>query len=1383
MIFGLAFDPANPEVIYVGDHKSVDGGQTWHRMTGICPGVISLSMTPQNPSVILAGVHDAVCRTEDSGKTWLRVLDLQITEDAFDPATAVAFDPQNPSIAYAGTASGRLFKSTDGGLSWFELPSITKRVIGEIIVHPTDSNKLFLATGNWYLTSLTGGQQIGVSYDGVLISRDGGMTWERPSNELTDQAINGLVLARANPNVLYAAATRWFADRPPENGIYKSTDGGQSWSLVLKLGATMSAALAVDPTNENIVYTILAGSAWKTTDGGQTWRRFSWPNIEHVYYTHEMEVLPSNPNVLYTVTYLRGFMKSTDAGEHWTWSSVGIPYAIISSLFVHPQDRNFVIAGSYGGGLNLSKDGGIHWERGYINTTVHHIYTIAVDPQNPNILYAGVSGGRLPTGLAMQTAEVDSGVYKSVNGGKTWRKISEGLVGDQERIPEGGALQVYFIAVDPVDTNILYAGTTVNGIFKSEDGGESWRPINEGIPQQFRYVWAETPGIQERCERGELGEDLLFVDCYRYATWNTMSIAINPHDHHEVWYTTLAGVFRSRDGGEHWELVSEVFRGIHAHFMAFDPEDPNVIYVGTHKSGVTEEGHEIDSQHGLFISRDGGRTWSQVGPDGPGEGYSIRAIAVDRSDPRNVYVGTATGELFISHDKGRSWTRAIIVDEEGKPAAHFGKIDYLALGPEGKVIYSGTNGQGVFRGITHYIPGSPPDISVTGFHLPAEVEVGKEFTVEATVDNLGDQDGSYRVTLYIDGEQIDSRRVMVPGRGVRLVSFRARISKAGIHQVAVNDLPPKSISVRETAIGPDLAATALQVGPPPPYQGGPIKVTLLVENKGNQDYIGHFDIRFQVDHQDIGTITAPKTAQPLLRAGEAIEIPFYWLEAALALGSHQMSVTIDPENSISELNETNNTAEINFTISERRRIFLDDFETGLDRWRVQGDWRIKREDGNAFVIGKDLAFLEARNFQAKDFAIELDFKLKRGGFGVLFRGGPQGSYEFGLHEEWPYYFTLWRHPGELLADQGIIIPNPNAWHHLTIIAFEDIIRVYVDHDVWLDIRHEHPLLEAGGLTLIVHEGETWFDNFQVIALGRPTSSVSGALDLAVTQLVIVPEDPVPEDTVQFITTITNQGSVEIAQPIIVEFRLDGKLIATMPILSAGEVLLPGGRSQIQAYWQAVEGDHQVEVMVDPAAELGENNRENNKRKLSFTVAERTILFEDDFESGGMDWEEIKDPLNCWKIIEERGNHFLRGVNDGQCDPPLSKLAPSWSDFAFQARFRLVQGSFHIFSRLSIEQGRWADSYVLSIEPLQVVLLKRRSDQEPLTELLTFPWQGDDLWHTFRILTVGSHIQVFIDGISVIDYTDLEPILSGGIAFLLISGTVDVDDVRVLEIRP
>jgi hypothetical protein len=262
-----------------------------------------------------------------------------------------------------------------------------------------------------------------------------------------------------------------------------------------------------------------------------------------------------------------------------------------------------------------------------------------------------------------------------------------------------------------------------------------------------------------------------------------------------------------------------------------------------------------------------------------------------------------------------------------------------------------------------------------------------------------------------------------------------------------------------------------------------MKITALVENRGSQDYIGLFNVSFQMDGLELGTITAPRAAQPLLRAGETAGVPFHWF--ATTIGPHQLSAVVDPDDHVRETDENNNIASITLIVSEKRLVFTDDFGGRLDRWDTEGDWEIGQENGNLFLIGRSGAAFVVRDLQVRNFALEFDVRLRDGGFGVLFRLGPWEAYEFGIVApgDEPSYLTLWHHPGEHLTEQGISISSPDAWHHLTLVMFEDTILVYMDDEVWVDHKDEHPLLESGGLRINVGQGEVWFDNVQVISLG------------------------------------------------------------------------------------------------------------------------------------------------------------------------------------------------------------------------------------------------------------------------------------------------------------
>ena len=1682
-ISGLAVDPRNANIVYAAYYKSLNGGRSWSK-SGFPRGINKLVINPYNPDIIYGGAligdeRGGVYKSVDGGETVTQVLIPQI--DQLIQVTAMALHPENPDILYVGCVDGKLFLTEDGGDHWTDLSSAlgVDVPISSIQINPQNPREIFIGTAAWFMNPSLPDEK----FRGVYRSRDGGRTWEQLNNELKHYGISDLKIAPSNPQVMYAIGTR---TKPFRKAVMlKTTDGGNTWKEVLQFHSALVGALAVHPQDEDFVITMAAGSVYRTVDGGKSWQTFAWPRIEYVFYTHDILVVPDQPSLIYATTYRRGVIRSEDGGKNWNWAGKGMVDATVSALTVHPQNRNYVLAGDYGSSIQISKDGGKHWERRYLDISEQQFYSVEVDPQDPNVFYIAVSAGHSNSGLPGEFGYFpQSGVYKTTDGGLTWERISEGLEW------EGNPLQVYTITVHPENPRILFAGTQKEGVYRSMDGGRSWQEINQGITEEFGFfdpflLPHEVEACQEKLQRNpQEGRS-----CYAYATRVSMKLAVNPHNPNEIWYLTLAGAFRSRDLGNTWEWVSDVFKGIHLHFIDFDPEDPNIIYLGSHRSGISEEGHEIDSAHGLYISRDGGNTWSQVGPDGPGEGFSIRAITVSRANPQNVYVGTLDGGLFFSRDKGRTWSLA----QMGFPG-----VDTLALDSEGKVIYVGTRDHGVWRGLTEYDPTSPPQLSITGVYLPQVIGVNQPVSVDVVVDNLGGQEGTLEVSLKVDGGVIDQKQVRVKPQDVETVTFEITFREAGSYMVAVNDLPGQPLTVLPEPIGVDLVIKQVELNPANPYQNGPVQITAWVENQGNTDLRGLFEVSLAMDGQALEVLRAPETTQPVLQKGQSVKVHFNVL---IPEGSdHILTLQVDPAGQVNELNEENNVWEQAFNTAFPSVLFSEDFESGGTIWTHTGDWQILPQGQGHVLAVKGEASFSLPHLAVADFVLEFDVKLIKGCYAIQAR---QETYEVAFCEASstgafgplvtsnPSWITVALHrQGERLnppppgyvtigrRDDTMWLSHED-WHHVQIVMSGEIVQIYADGHPWVIAEDPDPFLGAGTLEFSLFQAprpdvvsEALFDNIRIIALGQATppslpradlslgniqwlpevpapdeevtllitvvnvgevayeglpslavrldgqtlpvvplvlpegtlepggkvqwlarwratpgehaitvhvdpeeaveeedesnnyretqiqvrpvpvlfhddfeqdttlwqelggawrieedvagnhvlrgsgdegtylhrAGFSGSdfaielrfrllkdgpfllyfrnnpdgayvlgiqatsfwidkvtiqdgeetqvnlgggpyeltdrlwhtlkfsgegsrltlamdgqtlweyedakapflvgglnletfpysdvliddirvcdlrqqeVDLTVTQLVLFPEEPLPGDTVQMTAWISNQGNREIAQPFEVEFLVNGESLRTVVLLSSGERLRAGQKVQAQTVWQAVEGEHTVEVIVDPRGTLQERDRENNRLIRTLTVVQQTVLFESDFESDIGDWVERSDPawpMNCWKLMEEEGNHFLRATNDGQCDPPLSHLA-DWSDYALEARFRLTEGAFQLLFRVF---GIWERYYIAFINPPNMLLLKQEAGRDVPVQLAEAPWSGDAFWHSLKVVAVGTDLTVAIDGEVLIHYTDVPPIPSGGITFMLISGTVDLDDVRVVDKSP
>ncbi|MBI1747259.1 MAG: hypothetical protein HYR55_11800, partial [Acidobacteria bacterium] len=440
--------------------------------------------------------------------------------------------------------------------------------------------------------------------------------------------------------------------RLTRSGLYKSTDGGDSWGE-RRGPINFSGSLMINPLNPNIMYSGTSyfggpGGIAKSTDEGSTWR-LSLPD------STSLVMHPIDPDILYATGYTfitRGLWKSTDAGE--TWNRFSLEGDSVSGLRLHPSQPQFMYVES-SEGIRRSSDGGETWtppgllRGGYIE---------GLDPLDPLTLYI--------------TDWTDNRLNKTTDGGLTWRRLPQDPSEQYSKI----------LTIDPTDTQIIYVGASVAGMHKSTDGGETWRQIAEFYgrrahlhPSDPRTIYADARiGLAQSTDGGEswtIGTGGIVATAIRL-----MALAPGNPD----WiYTTSEGWSRSTDGGKSWSPLRRRRDDPSFLSLAIDPDDPNILYGANGGVWKTTDGGDtwrrgldrgsrvaVDPQDGrvlyaiqsngptssdVYKSTDGGDNWVLVSTVGGQPGV----LVVDPSDSRVVYAGGYRGCLSKSTDGGLSW--------------------------------------------------------------------------------------------------------------------------------------------------------------------------------------------------------------------------------------------------------------------------------------------------------------------------------------------------------------------------------------------------------------------------------------------------------------------------------------------------------------------------------------------------------------------------------------------------------------------------------------------------------------------------------------------------------------------------------------------------------
>jgi photosystem II stability/assembly factor-like uncharacterized protein/soluble cytochrome b562 len=708
-------------------------------------------------------------------------------------ANAVAGVPDQPSVYYAGYTGGGVWKTEDAGYSWKNISDGFFRTgsIGAIAVAASDPNVIYVGSGEHAVRG-----QSSPYGDGMYKSTDAGRTWKRIGLE-TSKQIAQVRIHPQNPDLVYVAVQgdRWKGT--PDRGVYRSTDGGKTWAMLLKGENATSGAvdLSMDPTNPRIMYAAFwdhqrtpwqvrsggpGSGIWKTTDGGETWTRLAG-GLPKLMGKIGVTVSPANPDRIFAIVEAdkSGLYRSDDAGKTWRLLTEQRDIVTRSWYYMNvtadPQNEDVVyimnapIMKSIDGGRTFTTQNALHGDN-------HQLW---INPKNAKVMINANDGGASIT----------------MDGGKSWST--------QDNQPTA---QFYHVIVDDVYPYRLYSGQQDNSsvVIKSRTDGFGILPgdwtdgpgcesANIGVDRKNpRYVYGgcyqgliDEMDVQTGLRRQVMPYPALNLTepsnetKYRY-NW-TAPAKVSLHNPNVVYHGGNV-LFKTSDRGRSWAPISpdltrndkstqglggipftnegaggEIYGAIIT--IAESPHDAKVLYVGT-DDGLIQ------------VTRDGGASWTNVTPAGIGLGASNN-IEVSPHDPATVYLafrkdrhGDYAPYPMKSTDYGKTWTRIATGLRDGEP------VRVVREDPARKgLLYAGTetgvyvsfNGGDVWQPFSQNLPVTPiTDLEVRHDDLYASTEGRAFWALDdlSAVRQLSDEVAKHEVHLFAP-----RAAALVPGGG------------------------------------------------------------------------------------------------------------------------------------------------------------------------------------------------------------------------------------------------------------------------------------------------------------------------------------------------------------------------------------------------------------------------------------------------------------------------------------------------------------------------------------------------------------------------------------------------------------------------------------------
>ena len=634
-IAALAVDSGATDTLYAGAvgaiYRSIDGGAHWLKLAGTLPAqlVNAIKIDSTSGALYASVERSGVYKSTNGGSSWTQVL----SGKAFAGQVPVELSKVSPGTMFAGSTNEGVYRSTDSGASWTQSSNGMGLFVRSLAIDPDQPDNMFATS-------------IGA---GIFKSIDGGAHW-LPKG-LADGNLLNVAIDHSPVRKVYAATSE---------GIARSTDGGESWEN-LAFRTPFIFAMASDPTVPGrLVGASSDGEIFQSTSAGVAWAELTNNGLPKDVYT-AITVDPSTGAIYVGSESLGVFRLDVGASR---WQGLGPnnlpPHSVITALVIEPTN-NVVFATTAGGGAYASLNKGANWFPVDTGVPNHSPTMLAYDPTDkrrllmtayvdtPNqaglysstnsgtswqpVLFAG-NNGRSVVFSAKVAGQVfaasDHSLARSTDGGRTWQTLPASF----------GSGDITSMQVDSNTPNVVYVGTSTGAFFVSNNAGTSWTTRTPDRPFQISAIVAGTSAGEVFL--GTLGDGVVHTT-NSGASWNlgaarglwsipVLFIAVHPTDPAIIYVATGGqGMFKSSDGGVHWDPINN---GLSTRFLltlAIDKVAPETLYAGSAGAGV-------------FITEDGGANWRPF--NNQLQHLNVTAIRLNSRDHTEIYIGTEGGGLF-----------------------------------------------------------------------------------------------------------------------------------------------------------------------------------------------------------------------------------------------------------------------------------------------------------------------------------------------------------------------------------------------------------------------------------------------------------------------------------------------------------------------------------------------------------------------------------------------------------------------------------------------------------------------------------------------------------------------------------------------------------------